>query len=157
MPMTRGRILVPVQHIADNESAEVPFEAPAAAIGLQDVPGSVHGTASVKRIDRRLVVTCVAEVARPAVCDRCLFDFEQSLRAEFELWYVIGGAAAGEEEALSIGVEDRYVALDEDVRENLILSVPMKTLCSDDCMGICPACGANRNEADCGHEEEIED
>jgi len=36
----------------------------------------------------------------------------------------------------------------------VILSVPMKPLCKEDCKGLCPVCGANLNYEDCGHTQE---
>ena len=35
--------------------------------------------------------------------------------------------------------------------EEVIVRIPPKRLCSPDCKGLCPVCGANRNEVDCGH------
>ena len=36
------------------------------------------------------------------------------------------------------------------VRDAIVLELPMAPLCRDDCSGLCPECGANRNEGDCG-------
>jgi uncharacterized protein len=36
------------------------------------------------------------------------------------------------------------------VRDAIVLELPMAPLCRDDCAGLCPECGANRNEGDCG-------
>jgi uncharacterized protein len=36
------------------------------------------------------------------------------------------------------------------VRDAIVLELPMAPLCRDDCRGLCPQCGADRNEADCG-------
>jgi uncharacterized protein len=46
--------------------------------------------------------------------------------------------------------EGDVVQLDRLIEEHLLLSLPMKALCRDDCLGICPRCGANRNDKDCG-------
>lgn len=40
--------------------------------------------------------------------------------------------------------------LDEVLRENVLLAIPMKPVCRDDCRGLCPECGANLNDGDCG-------
>ncbi len=42
--------------------------------------------------------------------------------------------------------------LDELVRSLVVLSLPMKNLCREDCKGLCPVCGHNLNESDCGCE-----
>ena len=44
---------------------------------------------------------------------------------------------------------DDQIQLGDLVREQLRLAAPMKPLCSDDCRGLCPVCGANRNEMTC--------
>jgi len=47
--------------------------------------------------------------------------------------------------------------LTEPVRQALLVALPMKPLCREDCAGICPQCGANRNETQCGPAEETVD
>ena len=75
----------------------------------------------------------------------------------------VGGAvrgAAGAEraeeggagEAELIELDAPCLDLDELMREQLLLSLPEKRLCKEDCAGLCPQCGANRNEVACGCE-----
>ena len=44
---------------------------------------------------------------------------------------------------------DQIIDVDDLVREQIELALPMSRLCSDDCRGLCPECGANLNEGDC--------
>ena len=44
---------------------------------------------------------------------------------------------------------DDQIDLNELLREQFYLALPMKPLCSEDCQGICPQCGTNRNTAPC--------
>ena len=44
------------------------------------------------------------------------------------------------------------VDLEQMVREAVLPELPQAPLCSEDCQGLCPECGANRNEGPCGHE-----
>jgi uncharacterized protein len=52
--------------------------------------------------------------------------------------------------------DELYPIVDEDidlaplVRDAIVLELPMAPLCREDCAGLCPQCGANRNEGDCG-------
>jgi uncharacterized protein len=46
-------------------------------------------------------------------------------------------------------VDDR-IDLGPLVRDAIVLELPMAPLCREDCAGLCPQCGANRNEGDCG-------
>lgn len=40
------------------------------------------------------------------------------------------------------------------VRDALIIDLPVRTLCREDCQGLCPTCGADRNRTDCGHQRD---
>ena len=51
------------------------------------------------------------------------------------------------ERAVEMGVEK--VDLDDLLRQQLYLSLPVKNLCAEECRGLCPGCGANLNQADC--------
>ena len=46
--------------------------------------------------------------------------------------------------------ESDLLDITEPVRESLLLAVPLQSLCREDCRGLCPVCGADRNEGDCG-------
>ena len=46
--------------------------------------------------------------------------------------------------------ESDLLDITEPVRESLLLAVPLQALCREDCRGLCPVCGADRNEGDCG-------
>ena len=49
-----------------------------------------------------------------------------------------------------IETPDFTIELDEVVISDILLSLPQKFLCSDDCRGLCPKCGKNLNLGDCG-------
>ena len=49
------------------------------------------------------------------------------------------------------------IELTDPVRDALILELPIRILCKEDCKGLCPVCGANLNEEDCGHAAQIEE
>jgi len=56
---------------------------------------------------------------------------------------------------LEIGSHDGVtVDLEMVVREQIILGLPMSPRCRDNCLGLCPVCGQNRNQTDCGHKPE---
>ena len=44
--------------------------------------------------------------------------------------------------------------MSEPIRQALLVALPMRPLCRENCRGLCPVCGANRNNTDCGHHEE---
>ncbi len=85
-------------------------------------------------------------------CDRCLEDFDYPLSARYEIVYVIEeGRTRGEsgEDVQYLSPDTNVLDLGEDVRQYLILAIPQKLLCKDDCKGLCPKCGVNRNKVRC--------
>jgi len=51
---------------------------------------------------------------------------------------------------MSVSVFDgEAIDVDEIVKEQIVLAVPTRMLCREDCKGICPECGADRNKGDC--------
>lgn len=100
-----------------------------------------------------------------ATCDRCMEPAGFPLESHFDLVYMpASGARPGvEDEIDAAGVEVGYyegggLALNEILREVVLLALPMQLICAEDCKGICPVCGQNRNQRDCGcHPEEADD
>lgn len=95
-------------------------------------------------------------------CDRCLKPVQLPVSADFALEYITGAdyesssAAALSEEELSVSVFDgESIDVDEIVKEQILLAVPARTLCQEDCKGICPECGIDLNtgQCDCAAEE----
>jgi uncharacterized protein len=66
--------------------------------------------------------------------------------------------AEGDADDLVFNIDANHMMdLTEPVRQALLVALPMKPLCREDCQGICPQCGANRNEVHCEHSEESTD
>jgi len=99
-----------------------------------------------------------------APCARCVEPVGMTLEADFDLIFRPLGADAGPpERAISAGeTEIGYYQKDslllEDVlREQVLLSLPVRTLCKPDCKGLCPRCGQNRNNQPCSCEHDHQD
>jgi uncharacterized protein len=90
-------------------------------------------------------------------CDRCLTAFSTPLDQSFDLLYMpaLRPASAMEEKELggddlsTAFYQDDVIDLDDLVREQIELALPMSRLCDDECRGLCPECGANLNEQQC--------
>ena len=89
-------------------------------------------------------------------CDRCLADLRQEFDDSFDLYFYPmesieeGGEASIGREEIEIGFyEGDGIGLVEVVREQVLLWLPVRSLCSSSCRGICPVCGANRNRTEC--------
>lgn len=97
-------------------------------------------------------ITARAEVD----CDRCLTQVSVPVETTFDVTYVPAtdyketNAAELQAEDLSLSVyEDEAIDIDELVREQVLLALPTRALCLEDCKGLCPVCGTNRNENSC--------
>ena len=87
-----------------------------------------------------------------ASCDRCLAPVEIPVDRDFDLFYRPLQSIAKEEE-IEVPADEMEVGffsgdgieLADVATEQVILAVPMKVVCSEDCRGLCPVCGGNRN------------
>lgn len=85
-----------------------------------------------------------------AYCDRCLTDVAVPLWLEFERVALAPGVSLSETDD-EVDLTDGYQLDTEDfVHNEILLNWPVKILCREDCKGICPVCGQNRNRGDCG-------
>ncbi|MDO5673606.1 MAG: DUF177 domain-containing protein [bacterium] len=95
-------------------------------------------------------------------CDRCLVSYPFQLDSSFEVKAVVHSVDTDLQELQPPGVvesdledldtveyETPCIHLDELMRQQLLLALPQKRLCTNDCAGLCPRCGANRNEEPC--------
>jgi uncharacterized protein len=91
-------------------------------------------------------------------CARCLEPVEHSLEGEFDLIFRPLGIEDGDDHSIStseteIGYYQKSGLVLEDVlREQVLLSLPARTLCRQDCKGLCPRCGQNLNSEACACE-----
>jgi uncharacterized protein len=98
-------------------------------------------------------------------CDRCLAIASFPLDCGFDLFYRPSESLSAEEEvAIDEGEAEMGfyagagIELEEILREQVLLLLPMQRVCSADCKGICPVCGRNRNESSCDcHVEPADD
>lgn len=98
------------------------------------------------------------------LCCRCLEGFETSIDVDFRLILVpdavefgVGEARMSERESLVFYAEGGRAELTAIAQEQIYLNLPLKPLCRDDCQGLCPTCGANRNRLKCGCRSEETD
>jgi uncharacterized protein len=89
-------------------------------------------------------------------CDRCLGEALYPLNADLDLFYrPMSYIARDEEIKIDEGEAEigfyagEGMELEDILREQVLLLLPMQKICREDCRGICPLCGKNRNEADC--------
>lgn len=129
--------------------------------GRADLVEEHHGKHKVVqdiRIKGRLDTS--VEVA----CARCLDPVVHKVDRSFDLLYRPLGIDSGHAELsvtdaeAEIGYyEGEGLLLEDTLREQVLLALPLKTICRDECKGLCPHCGKNLNEVQCSCVDEIED
>lgn len=107
--------------------------------------GKLTNTGNAVELDGRLVSTYKAK------CYRCLKETEMELALNIKERFVRAGESAGEDDYT---FEGSQIDIGKALRDNIILNLPMKQLCSEDCKGLCFRCGKNLNEEDCSCTEE---
>ncbi|MFZ7112570.1 MAG: YceD family protein [Desulfatiglandales bacterium] len=94
-------------------------------------------------------------------CDRCLEPYRRDLDTGFRIFMTASHPDGDSTEAELIDedmevefLQGDEVDLDEIVREQIFLSLPMKLVCREGCRGLCPQCGAdlNKGKCNCGRE-----
>jgi uncharacterized protein len=120
-----------------------------------------HGKHQVVR-DIRLQGELTTTLELP--CARCLEPVVQDVARDFELLYRPLGTDAGHEE-LSVTAAEAEIGyytgdglqLEDVLREQVLLAVPLKVVCREECKGLCPICGKNRNNESCSCAKPLED
>ena len=113
----------------------------------------VRGSAELLAGEIHLCGSLQTVIERP--CDRCLEPAPFPVDGDFELFYRPLSEGLGEEKALDESeaemgfYEGDGLELDDVLREFVLLTLPMQRVCSEDCKGICPECGKNRNQNEC--------
>lgn len=104
--------------------------------------------------DIRIVGSLATELE--VACARCLEPVRQPVTRDFELLYRPQGADKSKEDAaVSKGeteisyYEGDGLLLEDVLREQVLLAVPYRVLCQEDCKGLCPSCGRNLNLGEC--------
>ena len=97
-------------------------------------------------------------------CARCLEPVPQDVKREFELLYRPLGADAGRDELSVTDAEAEIgyyqgdgILLEDVLREQVLLALPLKVTCREDCKGLCPHCGKNLNQEPCSCTTLVED
>ena len=146
----------------DAECVELPVDMSICENGIR-----VTGTVS----DNLGIMTFSANVSveYETVCARCLDELHRSIDFRIERTIVTAGPGSGRssdrnhinDDGEWDGVTDdilfaneSYIIPDADIIEEISLRLPMFSLCSDDCPGLCPKCGKSLKEGPCGCQEE---
>ncbi|NLB18653.1 MAG: DUF177 domain-containing protein [Syntrophomonadaceae bacterium] len=83
-------------------------------------------------------------------CDRCLGIFHQEIKLPMTVEFCTEeNRVFFEDEESFIYFEDPKINLEPVVQDNILLSLPLRMLCSAECLGLCSRCGQNLNQGKC--------
>lgn len=132
-------------------------------------PAQLHAT--LTKISGGVLLSAKFEFEVQAPCKRCLLDTVLKLPVSLTLNLIPESMVKGDRDVAGEGDDDgkaerggtfrlddaetetfdgKQIDLDPIVREQVLLALPMETLCKEDCKGLCVQCGQNLNEAKCG-------
>ncbi|MCW5960287.1 MAG: DUF177 domain-containing protein [Pyrinomonadaceae bacterium] len=151
----------------DGSASEFSFKIDGENIDLGDdakvknsakISGKVEKHAAETKIHGIIDATVVSE------CSRCLDKIENDLEVKFSTSFVNPENFSDQPEKelqqdeMEVSVADSSeIDLKELAREQLLLAMPAQNFCREDCKGLCPVCGGNKNLIDCKCEEKETD
>jgi len=113
----------------------------------------VRGKLRLTRANKRILAKGQLETIIQAECVRCLTEFQLPLTLQFEELFAFSAAA----DPVYFVDEGGWLSLRQPVREQILLAMPIQTLCRPDCKGLCSQCGANLNDGPCNCETDDTD
>ena len=139
---------------------EVDVELDAQGIDLADAGADLAGDLRLQghlcKAGEEMVLQGTLRAAFNLVCSRCLKDFLRPFEFDISATYVQPregrpgkGAATDLDEDESIMFFDDEIDLLTGIHADLVLNIPVKPLCKEDCRGLCVQCGADLNEGEC--------
>ena len=115
---------------------------------------AVRVSGAVRNMADALLLEGTAETTLELVCDRCLQPFAQALSLPVST--LLAEGLEDEENDEIVLLENGHADLEELFTTALVLSMDAKHVCSEDCKGLCPTCGADLNNGPCNCGKEID-
>jgi len=147
-----------LQELRDGESI-LEFTESLASLDMSSESASFTSDIPVRlkiyKHDNEIIVWGSATVEVTEECSRCLATFDRKFVVQFEVFSDKMGAQKGKEEreaegeTFSVPHDGKSLELGPCVREAILLSLPIRPLCREDCKGLCPVCGKDLNAGTC--------
>lgn len=113
-----------------------------------DIIGDIRCDGSISNAGDVLLLQVAMSARVRRTCGRCLKEFTAVTKAEVVEKFYPASAENVENDAFVY--DSDVIDITEPLREGLLLAEPMQALCKPDCRGLCPVCGADLNDGDCG-------
>lgn len=133
-----------VHSITEKESAK--------NLGLPENFGrDVIFSCQMDKSPHQIVLDCEVEGEAELTCDRCNSEFIFELQNQFQVACFFEEKDTNDDQIniKFLSTDQDKIDIREETKEYLMLSIPMKVLCSDECKGLCTSCGVNLNENSC--------
>ncbi|MFA9380560.1 MAG: DUF177 domain-containing protein [Acetanaerobacterium sp.] len=145
-------MLIALRQLFDNENERIALDYNFDFTGLElwgrcPFASGIHVVGEIVNHTGIVTLTYTASFTLGADCDRCLEHFERAETHEFS--HILVLSLNGEDTEEFVVLKDAQLDLTELVTSDVVLTLPVKLLCSDDCKGLCQMCGANRNHTMC--------
>lgn len=141
------------------EGQSIQFTTNVHILDYKNVPVSVNVT--MLKTGETVYIKGNLQASVSLVCSRCLNGYAMEVHTDFNVRYIPSEGKVTEKEhelskdELDISYySEGIIDLNELAGEQLILMLPMKSLCNDECKGLCMICGINLNESHCACQEE---
>jgi uncharacterized protein len=128
------------------------FKCSASEIGLDsEFEKEVIVDVTLRKSIRQYYLDIECMTQKKSTCDRCLADFDLRIDCSFKLVYTYDQSFSlpDFDEIKFLNFHDTEFEIGEDVRQMIMLNIPLKLLCSEECKGLCLICGKNLNESEC--------
>jgi uncharacterized protein len=147
-------------HEIEEGQTRLQIEVPAESVGITPQDVTVEGPLRIGlSLDRRgneIWIRGAVHAIALQQCSRCLVEFSEILELEFEVFCAklptsrtMSPRALDEEDGGVHFHDGRVLSIDSEIREAVLLGLPMVPLCRDACAGLCPRCGEDRNLGAC--------
>ena len=126
-------------------------------VDITGTGGQAGGKVILTRTDRGILVNGIVEMEVELTCSRCLspYSYPLTLRIAEEYFPTIdvitNTPMPVPDDSGCFTIDEHHVLdLTEAIRQYTVLATPMKPLCQENCAGLCPSCGHNLNQGECG-------
>jgi uncharacterized protein len=141
-----------LRHQSIGTSREIHFDVPSIQVDPGEDIFDLKGVTRISRTPQGLLLEGEFSGKMRAECVRCLAEFLQPLKTNFNELYAFDERSVSESELIL--PEDANIDLGPIVREYLLIEMPIKAICKPDCKGLCPVCGEDLNQRTCEHASE---
>ena len=147
-------------HEVEEGLTRIELDIPPGSVGLtgQDaaLEGQLRTSLSLDRRGDEIWIRGTVHTVALQECSRCLAPFSQILELEFDVFCAklpsvrtMSPKGLDEEDGGVHFHDGRVLSIDNEIREAVLLGLPMRPLCKESCAGLCPQCGEDRNFGPC--------